>query len=226
MSIRILQSYQAKDARGLVVVVDVLRAFTTVCYIAKNGARKIIAVFSLKKSRALKKKNSKLILIGERKGIKPKDFDFGNSPAEIESKDFSNKTIVFSTTRGTRAIYKTVNAEEIITGSFVNAKAVVNYIKKKKPKVLSFVVTESSKGENEDLECVNYIKSILTKRIFDFQKVRSRLIKSSRSEGFLKNSMTKYSKRDFYLSLELDRFNFVLKVERDKKNNLAFLKKI
>ena len=69
--------------------------------------------------------------MGERNEQKPTGFDFGNSPTHILEANFEGKTIVHTTSSGTQGIAAAVQADEIITGSFVNANAIIQYIKRK-----------------------------------------------------------------------------------------------
>ena len=83
----------AKQARGLAVIIDVFRAFTTACYAVRNGAVGIIPVGDADLAYQLKKENPDYILMGERQGKKLPGFDYGNSPTEIETVEFSGKRI-------------------------------------------------------------------------------------------------------------------------------------
>src|SRR3989344_4936842 len=217
MKIKIISSYHdAHQARGLTIVVDVLRAFTTSCFVFKNGASAIIPVSDIELAYKLVKNNPCFVSIGERKGLKLQGFNYGNSPAEIENIDMLDKTVIFTTSAGTQGIVKAINADTVITGAFVNAQAVVNYIKKQNPEIVSFVITDNRYEDNEDFMYVNYIKSCLEGRPLNFEIIKKNLINHPTAEGFLRKPMTKFSKKDFYLSLALDCFDFVIKAKRDK----------
>ena len=82
----------AKQARGLTVIIDVFRAFSTACYVVRNGARQIIPVGDVDLAYKLREENPDYILMGERKGKMLAGFDYGNSPADIQNVDFSGKT--------------------------------------------------------------------------------------------------------------------------------------
>ncbi|MFW6029990.1 MAG: 2-phosphosulfolactate phosphatase, partial [Halanaerobiales bacterium] len=71
----------AKEARGLAVVIDVFRAFSTAVYLFANGAERIIPVATLETAHYLKSRNPGWILLGERRGKKIEGFDYGNSPS-------------------------------------------------------------------------------------------------------------------------------------------------
>ena len=223
MKIKIIED--ASKAKGLVVVIDVVRAFTSACFAINQGAEKIIPVVDLRIAYKLKKENPSFILMGERGGLKQPGFDFGNSPAQIQNENFSNKTVIFTTTHGTQAILTALKAKakEIITGAFVNTDAVVNYIKKRKPQVVSLFSTDTSGKDNEDMMFAKYVRGCLQNKPLGFEKIRNNLKKHPHAYRFLVKPMTKFAQRDFHLCLELNRFNFVLKAQKDKDNLLCLL---
>ncbi|MFP4015771.1 MAG: 2-phosphosulfolactate phosphatase [Halanaerobiales bacterium] len=164
MEIKSLQLIEgAKKADGLTVIIDVFRAFSTACYVFDNNARKIIPVGKLETAYKLKEDNEELILMGEREGKTLPGFDYGNSPALIQDVDFRNKIVVHTTSAGTQGIVNARGADEIITGSFVNAKAVVEYILKRNPAKVSLVAMGNAGIDpaEEDILCAEYIKHLL-----------------------------------------------------------------
>ena len=211
MNIHIITSLKhASDARGITVVIDVLRAFTTACYLSANGATKIISVADLDAAYALKRARPSYILIGERKGRKPSDFDWGNSPAELKNISFEGKTIILTTSAGTQGIHKAMHADNVITGAFVNAGAIARYIQKQKPQFVTLLCTDDWHPENEDVTCAKYIVSLLRGHPLDFHKIQTYLKTHPCADGFLRHPMTKWSIKDFTLCMRIDTFNFVL----------------
>jgi 2-phosphosulfolactate phosphatase len=141
MNIHILQLLEgAKDATGLTVIIDVFRAFSTACYAMEKGAEKIIPVGNIEIAYQFKEENPEYLLMGERNEMKPHGFDYGNSPSQLLHTNLTGKTIVHTTSSGTQGIEAAVNVPEIITGSFVNAQAIVNYIKTKTRKFYHWFV--------------------------------------------------------------------------------------
>jgi len=224
MEVTIIASLTHADkAKGIVVVIDVLRAFTTTCYLFANGAKEIISVADLKEAYAIRRSHPSYLLIGERKGIKPLDFDWGNSPAQLESVSFMGKTIILTTSAGTQGMHKAIHADEVITGAFVNAKAVASYIQKRKPNYVTFLCTNDKHSDNEDVMCANYIAALLRGQPMDFKKIQTYIKSHPSADGFLRHPMTKWSKKDFRLCMTCDTFDFVIKA---KKGNPIILKKI
>lgn len=228
MNIKILQLIEgAKQATGLTVIIDVFRAFTVEAYLVNNGVEKLIPVGDKQIAYDYKEKYKDCILIGERRGIMLEGFDYGNSPTQIEKIDFSGKTVVHTTSSGTQGIANAKNAKEILTGSLVNAKAIAEYIKMQNPKDVSLVCMGNG-GEfeaKEDTLCAEYIKSLLEGKKPNLDKEIEDLKNIAGKRFFDPKLQDIFPERDFYLSTELNKFNFVLKIEKDDEG-LNHVKKI
>jgi 2-phosphosulfolactate phosphatase len=217
----------AQNATGLTVIIDVFRAFSTACYVFANGAEKIIPVGDLETAYRLKKENPDFVLTGERNGRKQAGFDYGNSPTEVEHVDLSGKTIVQTTSAGTQGLVNATKADEIITGSFVNAGAIVEYIRRRKVETVS-LVEMGKNGKEEALEdtlCAEYIKSILEGQPSEFDSIYEDLFAKGAGRDFFDSAKEWMPKTDFDLCLKLNRFNFVLKIEEFARG-LICLKKV
>jgi 2-phosphosulfolactate phosphatase len=216
MDIRILQLVEgAKQARGLAVIIDVFRAFSVACYVFANGAKKIIPVEDIDTAYRLKRENCRYILMGERGGKRPRGFDFGNSPTQIEHVDFTEKVVIHTTSGGTRGLLNAGDADEIITGSFVNAEAVVKYIKEKQPGIVSLICMGDA-GEretDEDTLCAEYVRDRLEGKKTDFEWITGHLRNYETAKKFFDAQKEWAPERDFELCLECSRFDFILRVE-------------
>lgn len=219
MIINILQGIEgAKQARGLTVIIDVFRAFTVEPYLVQNGASKIIPVGSKELAYSYKDKDPSILLIGERHGKILPGFDYGNSPSQILSVSFNGKTIVHTTSAGTQGIANAINADEIITGSLVNARAIANYILKKQPDLVSLVCMglEGMQETQEDTLCAQYIKSIIEDSKIDLTTSIESLKQTSGAKFFDESQKEVFPTEDFYLSTKVDIFPFVLKYENQE----------
>lgn len=227
MNIKILHMLEgAKVATGITVIIDVFRAFTVEAYLMNNGAEKLIPVADMQYAYDCKKKDKNCVLIGERGGKILPDFDYGNSPSQIENIEFFGKTIIHTTSNGTQGIENAKNAQEILTGSLVNAKSIANYINKKAVEDVSLVCMGAGlKRQDEDDLCAYYIKSLLEGTKLNLEDEIEKLKYTSGAKFFDEAQQDVFPKEDFYLSTQVDKFNFVLKVEKEE-NGLNYIKKI
>lgn len=115
---------KAASRGDVVVVIDALRCCSTIVTALANGAEEVIPIKTLREAQTLHKKHPEFLLAGERKGLKPKGFDLGNSPLEFSSKTVKGKHLILTTTSGTKAILSSKNARWVLIGAFLNAEAV------------------------------------------------------------------------------------------------------
>lgn len=117
---------------GLAVVVDVLRASTTIIYALAAGCTSVLPIAEVEKARAVagKMRAGKVILGGEREGKPITGFDLGNSPAEYTREVCQGAALVFSTTNGTRALLHAAEANRVLMAGFVNFSAVCEQLLK------------------------------------------------------------------------------------------------
>ncbi len=109
-----------------VVVIDVLRATTTIAFALAAGAREVIPCLEVDQARerAAKFPAGTALLGGERLGVRIEGFDLGNSPTEYTTDRVANRTVVFTTTNGTRAMERCRQARRVLLGSLVNRRAI------------------------------------------------------------------------------------------------------
>lgn len=139
-------TYDAKDK--MVVLVDILRATTTICAALHHGVKKIIPVASVEEARAYKEKG--YMVAGERDG-KVLDFaDFGNSPYNFMNDQVIGKTIVYSTTNGTRAISMADGCHELLIGSYLNLSVIAGYLTRSERDVIIYCSGWKNKFNLED----------------------------------------------------------------------------
>jgi 2-phosphosulfolactate phosphatase len=227
MEIEILHLVEgAEKAKGLAVVIDVFRAFSLAAYAFGAGVKKIIPVERVETAFMLKEKNPEYILVGERNEQMIPGFDLGNSPTHIMEKELTGKTIVHTTSAGTRGLVNAMHAEQVLTGAFVNASAIVNYIKKKEPEHVSLVCMgyAAEHAVEEDTFCAEYIRNELNGIKSEFNEYKEVIKRTSALRFFDKNKQSFAPSTDFELCMNLNRFNFVLRAETIE--NLIILKKL
>ena len=128
----LLHLHDIKDS--IVVVIDIFRATSSICYGIDNGAEAIIPVATIEACRSYS--HSDFLLAAERNGEVVEGFDFGNSPFSYTAEKVAGKTIVLTTTNGTHAINVSRGANKIVIGSFLNLTALCNWIKTQPNNVL------------------------------------------------------------------------------------------
>jgi 2-phosphosulfolactate phosphatase len=141
------------------VVFDVLRATSTFVTALHNGAKAIVPVSEIAEALALRRKQPDVLLGGERDGVRIHaaqtggiDFDLGNSPRECTPERVRGKTIVSTTTNGTRALRACAGAKTVLAASFLNLAATAEFIKKIQPTQVLLVCAGTR--ENTALEDV------------------------------------------------------------------------
>jgi len=113
----------AVQRANIIIVIDVLRCCSTIVTALANAAEGVIPTKTVREARVLHKKHPEFILAGERRGIKPKGFDLGNSPLDFSPQKVKGKHIILTTTSGTKAIISSKKAKYVFTGAFLNAEA-------------------------------------------------------------------------------------------------------
>lgn len=137
LSPSLLNLYEVKNS--IVVVIDVLRATSTIATALYNGAMAVVPVDDIEKCISLGK-SIPGITAGERDGKIADGLEFGNSPFEYPKEFIQEKTLVLTTTNGTKLLHMALasGASHIITGSFPNYSSVCQYlIAEKKPVLLA-----------------------------------------------------------------------------------------
>ena len=220
MNIEILHLIEgAKQADGLTVVIDVFRAFSMECWLYALGAKEIRPVGSIEETFAWKQKDPGCILVGERHGKKIEGCDLGNSPSSINPEMIREKRIIHTTSAGTQGIVNAVHADEIITGSFVNAKAIADYILKASPVEVSLVCMgkEGTALAEEDELCAVYINRLLSGEAFPDIDEKLKALRIGGGRHFFDPDLRDiFPEKDFWMCIDRDRFDFILRIERDR----------
>jgi 2-phosphosulfolactate phosphatase len=106
------------------IVVDVIRASTTLVTLLDRGAGKVLIAGDVASARQYAARHPGLVLAGEELGLAPRGFQYGNSPVELSRADVSGRTVVFVTTNGTAAIHAVDTRGPVLVGALRNAAAV------------------------------------------------------------------------------------------------------
>ena len=165
LSPSLLNLYEISNS--IVVIIDILRATSTIATAIQNGAKSVIPVDSVADCIKLGKQMD-VITAGERDGQIAEGLQYGNTPAQYTSGFIKGKTLVLTTTNGTRLLHMALaaNAKEIITGSFCNISAVCDYLASQNTNVVLACAAWKNKVNIEDVlfagAVINRIKNNFT----------------------------------------------------------------
>lgn len=137
----------------IAVVIDVLRASSTIITALHNGCREVIPLIDIEEAINLSKNYERgtFLLGGERNAQKIEGFDLSNSPYEYTRHVVEGRTVLITTTNGTRAIRKASEAKEVIIGSFLNVQALAQYIGQKNEDVAFICAGTEGKFSLDDI---------------------------------------------------------------------------
>jgi len=205
------------EATGVVVVVDVIRAFTNAAFAFSRGAREIYPVSKIKEALQFKAENPNSLACGEEGGLPPEGFDFGNSPTQTNTLDLSGKVIVQRTGAGTQGIVRSTNAETMLAASLVVASATVNHVRKLGPASVTFVITgqfERGRGD-EDLACAEYLEALFRSQNPDTAIYIDRVYKSRDALMHFDPDRPEFPKSDLDYCTNIDAFDFAMSVTKE-----------
>jgi 2-phosphosulfolactate phosphatase len=153
-------SFQEDDMRGkTVIIIDVLRAGSTMVTAIQNGAKGIIPVANMDMAGKISQNlnSPQYLLCGEKDGEKIEGYHLGNSPLEYSREMVEGKKIILNTTNGTKAVKKAAIAEEVIIGSFLNLNSVVEKLKTANNEIALVCAGWRGRLSLEDLLCAGNI---------------------------------------------------------------------
>ena len=150
------QDFDNYDHKGkIVVVIDVLRATSTINTLLFLGADHVKPVGSLEECKVLK--DDDYIIMAERMGKKVEGFDYGNSPTKFKEENIKGRKVAIATSNGSKAIIKSEGSKRTILCSFLNIESVINLIKKYESDVLLLCSGWLGKTNLEDTLCAGGI---------------------------------------------------------------------
>jgi 2-phosphosulfolactate phosphatase len=221
-------------ATGLVVAIDVLRAFSTAAFALAAGASDILLVAEVEQAFGLQQRFPDSLLTGEVNGLPIAGFDFGNSPVEISRGDLRGRRLVQRTTAGTRGVVNSASARQILAASFACAGATARFIQRLGCEDVTFVITGAAPDErfdhspiargDEDAACADYLEALLRGQQPDSQPYLQRVRLAPAAEKFIYPDQADFSPEDLAACTAIDRFDFAMPVER--QGDLLVLKAV
>ncbi len=207
----------ARSAEGVVIIIDVFRAYTTAAVALSRGVEKIVLVAEVEEAIALRERGVGDICVGEVGGMRPEGFDFNNSPSELSRADIEGKTIIQSTRAGTVGMVTATGADRLYGGSFAVATATVEAVRRQRPDLLT-IVAMGSEGRiraDEDEQCALFLKNLFQGRRPDHKAVRTLVLVGEESQKYNDPTKPHFPPEDRDMALTIDSHNFAIRVERE-----------
>jgi 2-phosphosulfolactate phosphatase len=202
----------ARQARGIAVVIDVLRSFTVSAYALAGGARECRLVTTTDEARALAAATPDTVICAEEEGLPVKGIAISNSPTQIVAAKLGGCILVQRSSAGTPVAAAVHEGVDIFAASLVVARATVQACLLRRPAVLTLV---ASADFPEDHACALYMEAIVRGATPDVDRLLRPLKESERYAHLIGGTWPGFPPTDLDLALQPDRFSFAMPVTRE-----------
>ena len=201
----------ARHARGVVVVIDVLRSFTVSAYALAGGARECLLVSTVDDARALAQQILDATICAEENALPIPGIAISNSPTQVAAAHLQGKTLIQRSTAGTPVISAVKSDEGIFAGSLVVASATAQACLLRRPDTVTLI---ASADFPEDHACAKFIEAALRGGHIDLEPLLKPLRQSDRYRKVIAGEWPGFPATDIDLSLAVDRFDFAMPAVR------------
>ena len=214
-SIHDLRDLNGPPDADAVVVIDVLRAFSTAAVALDRGATEIYPVLDVAEAFERQAREPELVLMGETDCRPIPGFDLGNSPLDAAAFVFAGRRAVQRTTAGTRGLVTCAAAPSLWAASFLVASATVAAIQSSGSKRVAFVITGTVHygSADEDLACAEWMEELLRGNRPPAEPFLNRVQNSVAAATFLDPASPLHAPEDVYFCARADVFDFSLKAQ-------------
>ncbi|HET8930225.1 MAG TPA: 2-phosphosulfolactate phosphatase [Acidimicrobiales bacterium] len=217
---RHLRTDQVAEITGAVVVVDVIRAFSTAAYAFSAGARHIYLVAGVDDALAFKAARPGSVAMGEDHGLMPDGFDLPNSPVLAAAAELDGRTIVQRTSAGTQGVVAARHATRLWCANLVCASATARAVAASGLGTPSYVITgwfadRDDRPGTDDRLTAEHIDALRRGEHPDATVVAKAVAASEEATRTLALGAGHVDPRDIELATDVDRFAFALQVTRD-----------
>jgi len=207
----------AREAEGIAVVIDVLRAFTSAAFMMHLGAKEIVLVADPEEVLRFKAERDALA-VGEVGGKMVNGFDLGNSPSQILDAGrglFAGRVVAQRTSAGvTGAVAAARRADQVLLGSYVTASATARYLLGQSPPPGTVTLVAMGYADQErtpdDEACASYLEHLLTGAPYNHAAALRRIIEHECTQKFLRGDQAHYPPVDPVYCLQRDLFDFAI----------------
>jgi 2-phosphosulfolactate phosphatase len=201
----------ARRARGIVVVIDVLRSFTVSAYALGGGAKECLLVPTVAQALALQAKTPGSLLSAEEDALPVPGIPISNSPTQVAAADLKGRVLVQRSSAGTTVMSACESADQLYAGSLVVARATVQACLSKHPEVVTLI---ASADHPEDHACASYLEGSMRGQRPDLERLLQPLRASERYSRVMRGEWPGFPPSDLELSLVPDRFDFAMPATR------------
>ncbi|HYN33731.1 MAG TPA: 2-phosphosulfolactate phosphatase [Ilumatobacteraceae bacterium] len=211
--------WELEGVTGPVVVVDVIRAFTTAAYAFGAGAAEIYLVGDVEEALSFKAAHPGTIALGEDRGLRPVGFDYPNSPAMVSRADFTGRTLVQRTSAGTRGVVASVDATRLWASSLACASATARAVNAAGLGEPTYVIT----GRFDDRPELHGDDDVLAADLIERARLGEPLAADATGRALLATEEARKTlalgpehcdPTDIELAAAVDAFDFAMEVER------------
>ena len=216
---RHLARWELDGVGGPVVVVDVIRAFTTAAYAFGAGAAEIYLVGDVEEALSFKAAHPGTIALGENRGLRPEGFDYPNSPAMVSRADLTGRTLVQRTSAGTRGVVAATAAERLWAASLACASATARAVNAAGLGEPTYVITGRFEDApqttgDDDVMTADLIERARLGRPLDAAGTSAALLATNEAANTLALGPDHCDPSDIELAATVDAFDFAMEVER------------
>lgn len=205
---------QEHDPDDAVVVIDVLRSFSTAAYAFAAGASAIYPVETIAGAFHLQRALPNALTTGAVGGGDPiPGFDFGNSPSALQGADLAGRPLIQTTAAGVRGLARFRSCRALFAGSLVLGRATAQALLALRPAEVCFVITGEwvDRDGDEDIACADYMEALLHGEDPDPEPYAARVRNSDFGRRFQADSNANLPASDLRLCAQVDRFDFALR---------------
>ncbi len=202
----------ARQARGIAVVIDVLRSFTVSAYALAGGARECRLVTTTDEGRALAAQIPGALLSAEENGLPLPGIAISNSPTLIVAADLKDRVLVQRSTAGTQVTAAVQQGVDIFAASLVVARATVQACLSRRPAQLTLI---ASADHPEDHACALYMEAVIRGERPDVDRLLQPLRDTERYAQLVSGTWPGFPATDLELALTPDRFDFAMPATRE-----------
>ncbi|MGI8562786.1 MAG: 2-phosphosulfolactate phosphatase [Candidatus Dormibacter sp.] len=205
----------ARSARGVVVVIDVLRAFTVTAVALDRGASECRLVGTVAEALTLARRIPTAVISAEEEGAPVTGIPISNSPTQMSEVEIAGRTLIQRTTSGVQAVLAAREAERILVTGLVTAAATSRWLQRSSPALITLLASGEDLDHPEDRACALYLESLLLGRKPDLPLLLGPLRASQRFADLRAGRSAGFPPSDLEVALEADRYAFAMPVQRD-----------